>query len=146
MGTIDDVLASLSLEEKVAQLSCAGRCYEMSEFGDDTVDIDDLVTRFPYGIGQLGRPSPGRTRAATQRLTTSVQTAMSQRAPGGIGVLFNEEGVHGLMGGEATVFPSALGLAAAWSPGLTEAVYTAVARECRDRGSNYVYAPVLDLG
>jgi beta-glucosidase len=49
------------------------------------------------------------------------------------------------MGGEATVFPAALGLGASWDPALVEEVYTAVAAECRERGSNYVYAPVLDL-
>lgn len=146
MQSIDDVLASLSLEEKVAQLSCAGRCYELTELAGDEADIDALLDRFPHGVGQLGRPSLGRSRDAAKELTTRLQVAFRDRSEAGIGVLFNEEGIHGLMGGQATVFPAALGLGASWDPVLIEEVYTAVAAECRERGSNYVYAPVLDLG
>jgi beta-glucosidase len=143
--SIDEILASLSLEEKVAQLSCGGRCYELPEFSDDDVDVESLVVRFPHGTGQLGRPSLGRDQDAAHQVTTAAQSAMRERTTAGIGVLFNEEGVHGLMGTGATVFPAALGLGATWDPALVELVYTAVARECRARGSNYIYAPVLDL-
>ncbi|MDJ0499120.1 MAG: glycoside hydrolase family 3 N-terminal domain-containing protein [Acidimicrobiia bacterium] len=145
MQSIDELLTSLSLEEKVAQLSCAGRCYELAEVAGDEPDLDALLNRFPHGVGQLGRPSMGRSRDGTERLTTQLQAAFRDRTRAGIGILFNEEGVHGLMGGEATVFPAALGLAASWDPALVEAAYAAVAAECRERGSNYVYAPVLDL-
>lgn len=145
MRSIDEILASLSLEEKVAQLSCGGRCYELPELAGDEADIDGLLQRFPHGVGQLGRPSMKRSRAAAQQLTAQLQEEFCKRTRAAIGLLFNEEGVHGLMGGEATVFPAALGLAASWDPALVEAVYTAVAGECRARGSNYVYAPVLDL-
>ena len=146
MHSIDEILASLSIEEKVAQLWCGGRCYELTELSGDEVDIDALLARFPHGVGQLGRPSTGRSLDAAKRLTSLLQAAFRKRTRAGIGILFNEEGIHGLMGGEATVFPAALGLGASWDPDLVEAVYTAVAAECRARGSNYVYAPVLDLG
>ncbi len=145
MRSIDEILASLSLEEKVAQLSCGGRCYELPELSGGSVDVEALLVRFPYGTGQLGRPSVGRDQTAARQLTTAVQTAIREGTRAGIGVLFNEEGVHGVMGGGATVFPAALGLGATWDPALVEAVYAAVARECRARGSNYIYAPVLDL-
>jgi beta-glucosidase len=45
----------------------------------------------------------------------------------------------------ATSFPQAIALASTWDEALVEEVYTVVAREARSRGSNYVYAPVLDL-
>ncbi len=40
------------------------------------------------------------------------------------------------MGVGSTVFPSALGLAATWDPELLEEVYTVIALEARERGSN----------
>ncbi|RZV46049.1 MAG: beta-glucosidase [Acidimicrobiales bacterium] len=145
---IDALLATLSLEEKVAQLSCAARCYEVDELRPDAdrePDATAFIERFPHGIGQLGRPSVGRTPTDTLALTSRVQQEVQSRTTGGIGVLFNEEGVHGLMGAGATVFPAALGLAATWDRELLEEVYTVVALEARERGSNYVYAPVLDV-
>jgi len=145
---IDAILTILSLEEKVAQLSCAARCYEVDELRPDTSEEPDITTflgRFPHGIGQLGRPSVGRTATDTLALTLRIQQEVQSRTTGGIGVLFNEEGVHGLMGVGATVFPAALALAATWDRELLEEVYTVVALEARERGSNYVYAPVLDV-
>ena len=97
MQSIDELLTSLSLEEKVAQLSCAGRCYELTELAGDEADVDALLRRFPHGVGQLGRPSMGRNADDAKRLTTQLQTAFRDRTRAGIGILFNEEGVHGLM-------------------------------------------------
>lgn len=143
VSRIDELMATLSLEEKVAQISCGGRVYEMDIFDGCPLDEAALLELFPHGTGQLGRPSLGRDADTTRAVTEAIQRFL--RSQTGIPALFNEEGVHGLMGRGATVFPSALGLAATWDPDLVEKVYAAVARETRARGSNYVYAPVLDL-
>lgn len=145
MTRIEDLLSSLSLEQKVAQLSAGGRVYEMDYFSDGEFDEEAFVRRFPHGTGQLGRPSLTRRLDETSALTTQVQEVLRDRTTTGLPALFNEEGVHGLMGAGATVFPSALALAATWDVDLVEQVYEAVAVETRARGSNYVYAPVLDL-
>lgn len=145
VSTVDSLLASLSFEEKVAQISCGGRVYEMDCFHGERIDEAAFLDRFPHGTGQLGRPSLGREPEATRAVTGQIQNLLRKKTSSGIPALFNEEGVHGLMGGQATVFPSALALAATWDEALVESVYTAVAKEARARGSNYVYAPVLDL-
>ncbi|MBN2385519.1 MAG: glycoside hydrolase family 3 C-terminal domain-containing protein [Anaerolineales bacterium] len=43
------------------------------------------------------------------------------------------EGLHGLAGGRATVFPQAIGMAATWDPGLIHRVGAAIADEARAR-------------
>lgn len=142
---IQTLLGLLTLEEKVAQLTAGGRWTEIADDltgVDGRLDGDSLAERFPHGIGQIGRPSQKSDPAASAELANRLQQALSRR---GIGLLFNEEGVHGLMATGATSFPSAIALASTWNPGLVEEVYTVVARETRARGSNYVYAPVLDL-
>jgi len=143
MVDLDGLLNSLSLEEKVAQLSCGGRLYEMPDVVAGSLDTAEFAARFPDGTGQLGRPSVGRDADTTFTLTSAIQHTLEARSH--LPALFNEEGVHGLMGGGATVFPAALAMAATWDVDLVEQVYAAVARETRNRGSNYVYAPVLDL-
>ena len=139
------LLDDLSPEELVAQLSCMGRAYELPEvFGDD-LDAAAFLALVPHGTGQVGRVALRRDAAAARRTATAVQHALRTGTRTGVGALLNEEGLHGLMAPGATVFPSALALAATWDEDLVRRVATAVAREARARGSNYVYAPVLDL-
>lgn len=146
-GRVDALLASMNLEEKVAQLSCGGRAYEMPGIiaADGQLDVDAFATAFPDGVGQIGRLSLGRDAEVARDLAAAIGETLARQTRHGIGALFNEEGVHGLMGRGATVFPAALAVAATWDTALAERIYTAVAAETRARGSNYVYAPVLDL-
>lgn len=141
------LLAAMSLEEKVAQLSCVGRAYEMEDLVDaeGNLDADAFAARYPHGLGQIGRLNLRRDGEQAARLARDIQRGLRERTRHGVGALFNEEGVHGLMGRGATVFPSALALAATWDPELVERVYVATAVETRARGGNYTYAPVLDL-
>ena len=137
----------MTAEEKIAQLYCIGRVPETPWLLDAAGDLDEdeLLRRYPHGFGQLGRPSQRLQPAAAARLTNGIQRTVQTRTRLGIGVLYNEEGVHGHMAIEATSYPAAIGLASTWDPALVERVYAAIAREVRARGSNYVYAPVLDL-
>ncbi len=144
---IDELLASMTLQEKVAQLSCGGRAYEMPEVFTPGGTFDDraFAARFPDGVGQIGRINVRRGADDARDLAAAINRTLATRTRHGIGALFNEEGLHGLMGRGATVFPAALALAATWDPVLIEEIYSAVAIETRARGANYVYAPVLDL-
>ncbi len=144
---VETLLASMDLREKVAQLSCGGRAYEMPGIidADGRLDVEAFAAAFPSGLGQVGRVSLGRDVEVARDLTAAVDQTLVTRTRLGIRALFNEEGVHGLMGRGATVFPAALAIAASWDTALAERIYTAVAAETRARGSNYIYAPVLDL-
>ena len=149
-GTVDEdaverVLAGLSPTEMVAQLSCMGRAYELPDVFGEELDVPAFLALVPHGTGQVGRVALRRGPAAARRCADDVQRALRDGTRAGIGALLNEEGVHGLMAPGATVLPSALALAATWDEDLIERAYAAVAHEARERGSNYVYAPVLDL-
>ena len=138
---------AMTLEEKVAQLSCIARTPEAPWLLDPPPAdaAAELVSRHPDGIGQLGRPSLRLGPAAAARLTNTIQETLSSKTRLGVPALFNEEGVHGHTAVGATMYPTAIALASTWDVGLVEEVFTAVAREVRARGSNYVYAPVLDI-
>jgi len=145
---IADLLGRMTLEEKIAQLHCFGRAVELTDILlDEEGEIlpDAMAERFRHGICQLGRPAQRRSPRSTVELTNAIQRFLVEETRLGIPALFNEEGVHGLMATGATSFPQAIALASTWDEQLVEEVYTVVAREARVRGSNYVYAPVLDL-
>ncbi len=169
---VADLLNRMTLEEKVAQLACFGRAVEMIETSDTSAanPFDEtardaeiplernvifdaeghLLTErmralFRHGVGQIGRPAQANTPRAAAELTNTLQRCLVEETRLGIPALFNEEGLHGLMAEGSTSFPQAIALASTWDVALVEAVYAAVAKETRARGSNYVYAPVLDL-
>lgn len=141
------VLDRLTLEEKIAQMSCGCRAYEQLDLfpADDSVDEEAFLIRFPHGTGQVGRINLQRSAEGARIVAASLQHLATKRTRHGIGLLLNEEGLHGLMGAGATVFPVPIAQAASWDPALVERIATATARETRGRGANYVYAPVLDL-
>ncbi len=145
---VADLLGRMTLEEKVAQLYCVGRVVELTDILlDEAGNLlpDEMAELFRHGVCQLGRPAQRRSPRATAELTNAIQDFLARQTRLGIPALFNEEGVHGLMATGSTSFPQAIALASSWDEELIEEVYGVVAREARVRGSNYVYAPVLDL-
>lgn len=145
---VADLLGRMTLPEKTAQLYCFGRAVELVDIlldEDGKVLPGKLAELFPHGICQLGRPAQRSSPRDTAGLTRTIQKFLVEETRLGIPALFNEEGVHGLMATGSTSFPQAIALASTWDESLVEEVYTVVAREARVRGSNYVYAPVLDL-
>lgn len=145
---VNDLILRMSLEEKVAQLYCIGRTAEMEGIlfqADGSLDREKMAALMRHGICQLGRPSQKRPPRQAAELTNAIQQYLVEETRLGIPALFNEEGLHGLMGVGATSFPQAIALASTWDEALVEQIFTAVARETRARGSNYIYTPVLDL-
>ena len=145
---VTDLMIRMTLEEKIAQLYCVGRAVEMEGIlfhPDGSLDREKMAALFCNGICQLGRPSQKRSPRAAAELTNAIQQYLVDETRLGIPALFNEEGLHGLMGLGATSFPQAIALASTWDTALVEQVFTAVARETRTRGGNYIYTPVLDL-
>jgi beta-glucosidase len=145
---VTDLIIRMTLEEKVAQLYCVGRAVEMEGIlfhPDGSLDRKKMADLFRHGLCQLGRPSQKRPPRRAAELTNAIQQYLVEETRLGIPALFNEEGLHGLMGVGATSFPQAIALASTWDTALIEQIFKAVARETRARGSNYIYTPVLDL-
>src|SRR5258708_26728479 len=63
----------------------------------------------------------------------------------GIPALFLEEGLHGYMGNNQTVFPQSVNLATTWNPILAKRTGAAIAAEARSDGVDMILGPVLDI-
>lgn len=163
---VEDLLARMTLEEKVAQLQ--GLWLKKYLVQDPTGEFDaaNAAKHFPHGLGQLSRPgdrvgklgpdAPPQAAGAVARAVNRNATEAARYANAaqrwaveetrlGIPLLFHEEALHGFVGRDATSFPQAIALASTWDPALVERVYAVAAREMRARGPQLALAPVMDI-
>jgi beta-glucosidase len=146
---VQDLLARMSLEEKVAQLQ-GFRAADPKAFDDkgNFTGGTDAPVLF-HGAGSVWAGGPGDRFSQTPRESiarvNAIQRYMLEKSRLGIPVLTIAEALHGYMAAGATSFPQAIALGGTWDLGLVERVFTAAAREARARGIHQVLGPVLDL-
>lgn len=153
---VQDLLQRLTLDEKVAQVSCLWEA--KATMMDEALNADPakLASLFPHGIGQLARPSDakgqgsprefrGRDVARTVALVNTLQRWAVENTRLGIPILFHEEALHGYAAVQATSFPQAIALASSWDLDLVREVNAVTAREVAARGVSVVLSPVLDV-
>src|SRR5215831_14047477 len=142
---VDDLLARMTLEEKVAQMMCLWNAKRQITDAKGRFDPARAPEWFKVGIGRIERPSDGHGARAEAEFTNAIQKWVKENTRLGIPVIFHEEALHGLQGQEATSFPQAIALASTWNPELVERAFAVVAREVRARGAQQVLAPVVDV-
>jgi beta-glucosidase len=149
---VADLLARMTLEEKVAQL--VGTWQNKTFIGATNPRIVDEKGAFDagqaglllkYGLGEMSRPSENRGPREMAEFTNSIQKWLKENTRLGIPILFHEECLHGNAAPKATSFPQAIALASTWDPALVQEVFTSVAAEVRAKGAQECLAPVLDL-
>jgi beta-glucosidase-like glycosyl hydrolase len=156
---VNDLLSRMTLQEKIAQISCIWQRKGEVEDASGNFDPAKASRVFPYGIGQVARPSDRvpleandplqnvfRNVPQTVAFVNAVQHYSMDDTRLGIPTLFHGEGLHGFMARDATSFPQAIALGSSWDPSLVTRVYTVVAREARARGVQLLLTPVINLG
>ncbi len=162
---IDDLLARMTLEEKVAQMLSVWQQKGRIQTPSGDFSAERASQAFPHGIGQIARPSD---RVGVERPSGDVAAGAAagalNRGPRetadyihaaqrwaveqtrlGIPLLFHEEALHGYTARGATSFPQSIALASTWDPELVERVFAVAAREMRARGAQLALAPVVDV-
>jgi beta-glucosidase len=152
---VADLLARMTVDEKVAQLEGIWNQKSRIQNADGTFNPANATAVLGNGIGQVSRPSEiggtptgPRLRGPREQAdyANAVQKWVIENTRLGIPVMFHEEALHGLAALRATHFPVPIALASAWDPALLERVMSVAAREARSRGAQQVLAPVVDLG
>ncbi|MDA8295406.1 MAG: glycoside hydrolase family 3 C-terminal domain-containing protein [Actinomycetota bacterium] len=140
----EDLLAQMTLEEKLAQLGCAWIAALMDRDGFSAERARQVA---PHGIGEVTRISGATALKPNESaaLMNEIQAYMTKQTRLGIPVLVHEEGLGGFLARDATVFPQALGLAASFDPGLVEQVAGVIREQLRAVGARHCLAPVLDV-
>jgi len=141
---VDDLLARMTLDEKVAQLG-AVRFPDL--ISGDRFDEEAALALVPHGVGQVTRigATTGLHPSQSAELVNQIQKLVVERTRLGIPVIVHEESLAGYCARDATVFPQAFGLACTWDPELVEEVAAAVRDQLLAVGARQSLAPVLDV-
>ncbi len=153
---VADLLARMTLEEKIAQIITLWDNKVEIQNPDHSFSATRASQRIPHGLGMLARPSdltgptsprsnPPRSIADSVEYVRLMQDWAINETRLGIPVLFHEESLHGLAALDATSFPQSIGMASSWNPDLVREVNDYIASEVRARGVHMVLSPVVDI-
>ncbi|HHV12709.1 MAG TPA: beta-glucosidase [Clostridiales bacterium] len=133
----EDLLSRMSLEEKLAQI--VG--YNPAKWSMD--GLED----YPYGVGQVAffvALEKENTMEAVN-LLNQIQDIVMERSEHRIPAIFHVETLCGAMIPDATSFPSGIGQASTFNPGLQETMAELIGKQASAAGVSQCFAPVLDI-
>ena len=148
---VADLLSRMTLEEKVAQLTCLWaerpQVGPQTDFSNDRGDFSPEKARLvmKYGIGQIARQRERKGPREGAVFANAVQKWLIENSRLGIPAIFHDEILHGHMAQGSTSFPQPIALASSWDPDFISKVFTVAALETRARGSHQVLGPNLDV-
>jgi beta-glucosidase len=149
---VADLLARMTMEEKVAQLGSRLPFTDWREWVRCT--LEEKIARVRAippadvigpGVGQLSiflRELPPRAAAAK---ANEIQRYARENTRLGIPPIIHDEGLHGLLANDATSFPQAIAMASSWHPELLQEVAAAIGRETRARGIRQLLSPTINI-
>ncbi len=152
--SVENLLASMTLEEKVGQMTQI----DFSVFGAQAPKGDDLIDQgklkealLKYHVGSiLNTPSTPNNKAQTlQTWRKIMQTIKSVTAQSRlkIPVIYGIDAIHGATYIQnSTLFPQAINMAATFNPDLSVKEGEITARELRVAGLQWNFSPVMDIG
>ena len=138
-----DLLKRISVEDKVYQLMAVFDKNLNDVFGSELSDTASMSSIFGKGVHSV-QPTFSDIKITVER-RNAIQKYLLENTKWGIPTIFVDEGQHGLMKPQSTVFPMAIGLACSWDEALFEKVYGVVANEMRSRGAHHALSPVIDV-
>ncbi len=150
---VKDLLSRMTLEEKIAQMSClwmqkpndnTGIPKEQMPFGG-TFSPEMAKEKMPFGMGQFARQRELLDPKMSAEYTNATQKWVLENTRLGIPVMFHDEILHGSMLSGSTVFPTPLAMSSSWDTDLISRVFTVGARQTRLRGTHQVLGPNMDL-
>ena len=128
---VADLMAQMSLEEKIGQLHQTTRDKNAVKIYQDQIQRGDMGS-FLGGGEDIESPL---IRNALQHLAIEGTRL-------GIPLIFGHDSIHGFR----TIFPIPLAQACAWEPELFERTQRISARETAAGGNDWTFAPMVDLG
>jgi beta-glucosidase len=141
---VTDLLARMSLEEKLAQLGSAW-VFQLA----DGPELDEAraAKLLRDGLGHVTRVSGASSLCAPEAaaLTNAIQRHLVEGTRLGVPAIVHEEICSGVMSRGSTIFPQAIGLATTWDPDLAADLADAVRVQMRTMGAHQGLSPVLDV-
>ncbi|MEU5346558.1 glycoside hydrolase family 3 N-terminal domain-containing protein [Streptomyces sp. NPDC020766] len=148
---IQRLVSRLTLEQKVAQLGglIAPELLGPPQDGAGTgpvIDTNRLRELRPHGVGHLSLAwFLGDDADSLREQLATLQTAVREVSPFGIGALVHNEGINGFLHASGSQFPTSWAQAATWEPELARRATAVTAAHMRDTGIQLLFSPVMDI-
>jgi beta-glucosidase len=147
---VADLIGRMTVEEKARQLDMYFGCesvLDKNQYTNRTHAKPDAVFNPQMAEKNLGTNGIGSMHDLYPRakLSNRIQEWVIKSNRLGIPVLFIEEGLHGYMDNDETVFPQSINLATTWNPELARRTGAAIAAQARANGVDMILGPVLDV-
>ena len=142
---VDDLLARMTLEEKLAQIGCVWSSSLLAGAGG--LDPGRAREKLGHGIGHITRIGGATVLrpAESAAFANAIQKFLRDETRLGIPAIIHEESCAGYMARDATCFPQAIGLASTWEPELVRRMGEVIRAQIRAAGGHHTLAPVLDV-
>lgn len=125
---VEDLLGSMTLEEKIAQMNMNG----MGEY-----------RQLPHGAGVVESPFISVQEIA--RMSSETKRYAREHTRLGIPPIQIGECLHGQLAMGATIFPQAIAQGSTWNPALVERMASIIALEASASGVDQALSPLFDL-
>ncbi len=147
---VKDLVGRMTLAEKARQLDMYSGA---SDFLDDNQRVDhthakpDAVLNLDKLRKELGNLGAGSIHDLypSPKLYNELQSWVIKSNRLGVPAIFIEEGLHGYLGLNQTVFPQSVNLASTWDVKLAKEVGAAIGSEARASGVDMLLSPVVNL-
>ncbi|RPI32980.1 MAG: beta-glucosidase [Chloroflexota bacterium] len=142
--SVSDLLARMTLDEKLAQL---GSCWVFELQNGPGLDQQKVSSKLQLGIGQITRLAGASTLdpVACAKTANVLQHFLVDKTRLRIPAIIHEECCCGAMVLGGTMFPQMLGLASTFRPELARKMTSAIGKQLRAIGAHQGLAPVLDV-
>ncbi len=147
---IKDLLGRMTLREKARQLDMYSGAHDFlkkDERADHTHAKPDAKFDPEKAANVLGHLGVGSIHDIypSAQLYNTIQRWVIESNPLGIPAIFIEEGLHGYLGLDQTVFPQSVNLASTWNRKLAREEGHAIGSEARAAGVDMLLAPVVNI-
>ena len=146
---VEDLIKRMTVEEKTAQLSSIVFWDDATRFYNYKGEInkEKSLKYIKNGIGHMYITIGDINITAKEyaQLSNKLQKHIIENNRLGIPVIFDNEGLHGLMTPDATIFPQAVAMSCSWDTALVKNVFSTIAKEARTRGVGQIFSPMLDV-
>lgn len=141
---IEEKIARMSLEEKVAQL-CGKWISQFIE--NDHISLKKCRELIPDGIGHIGQfgCSTSYQPAEMARLLEELQEYVKNETKSKIPILFHEEAITGVAVKGSVIFPQMIGMSCSWNPSLVYENARIAGKTMRELGAYYALSPMMDV-
>ncbi len=141
---VKDLLAQMTLEEKLAQLG-GWYLYDLQTGGK--LDDSKIADKLGQGIGQISRVGGAGTYLPREaaKAYNKLQRYLVEQTRLHIPAIVHEECCAGLMAPGCSIFAQPIGLASTFEPDLAQRMTSAIRGQMLAMGSREGLAPVLDV-